>query len=90
MAVFDGVCEIRRAGINQNGLAQLDLRDTATSPRFDWRWFFSPDNLTREMLAIALAAIASDKRVAVFLADIPDSPTPIPPDTRVTNLLIIK
>jgi hypothetical protein len=80
MANFDGVCEIRRAGTSPEGLAQLDLK--AVDGTFDWRWFLSADNLGREMLAVALAAICSNKRVAVQMADVTDW-------SRVQRLLVI-
>lgn len=70
---FDGVCEIRRAGIDPNGRVQLDLQAADKkpdgTPLFDWSWFLGKTELTREILAVALAAIASNKRVAVQMAD---------------------
>lgn len=67
MAAFDGYCEIRRAGISSDGLAQLDLK--AVDGTFDWTWFFSAENLGREMLAVALAAIVSNKKVEAAMND---------------------
>jgi hypothetical protein len=84
MASFDGPCEIRRAGISPEGLAQLDLK--AVSGPFDWNWFLSVDNLSREMLATALAAITSNKQVWVQIGDLTTPPT----WSRVTRLLLIK
>src|SRR5438309_2215964 len=37
--MFDGTCEIRRAGITTDGRAQLDLK--AENGEFDWTWFLS-------------------------------------------------
>jgi len=60
--MFDGNCEIRRAGITPEGLAQLDLR--AADGSWDWNWFLSTPAMTREVLAVALSAITSGKNVA--------------------------
>jgi hypothetical protein len=65
--MFDGVCEVRRAGITPEGFAQLDLR--AADGTFDWNWYLSSTANAREVLAIALAAITTDKRLAVQIAD---------------------
>jgi hypothetical protein len=67
MAEFDGICEIRRAGVSPEGLAQLDLK--AIDGSFDWNWFLSADHLSREVLAVALAAMASNRRVHAHIAD---------------------
>lgn len=79
---FDGVCEIRRAGVSPEGLAQLDLK--AENGAFDWTWFLSRDGLGREMLATALAAVVSGKRVACVIDD------PIGSWSRVARILIVK
>jgi hypothetical protein len=81
MADFDGVCEIRRAGVSPEGLAQLDLK--AVDGSFDWNFFLSSDNLGREMLATALAAICSNKRVHAQIAD------PVTSWSRVHRLLLV-
>jgi len=81
MANFEGYCEIRRAGVNPQGLAQLDLK--AVDGTFDWSWFLSADNLGREMLAVALAAICSNKRVHALIAD------PVATGGRVLLLLLV-
>ena len=86
MADFDSPCEIRRAGINSEGSAQLDLR--AENGTFDWTWFLSADALGREMLATALAAIVSNKRVNASMT-LPDPPAD-PSWTRVFRLILIK
>lgn len=79
---FDGTCEIRRAGIDSNGLARLDLK--ADNGQFDWNWFFSQQAVSREVLATALAAIVSGKRVGCFIDD------PIVPNGRIVNIQLIK
>ncbi len=87
MANFDAPCEIRRAGINKDGQAQLDLK--AADGTFDWTWFLSADNLGREMLAIALAAIVANKQVNAFFV----LPDPVPANlngTKISTLVLIK
>ena len=64
---FDGNCLIRRAGVTPDGRAQLDL--SAEDGSFGWNWFLSPSGHTREILAVALAAIASNKRVFCQIQD---------------------
>jgi hypothetical protein len=59
----DGVCQIRRAGVSIEGLAQLDLK--ADAGAFDWNWFLSQDNMGKEVLATALVAISSGRKVWV-------------------------
>ena len=81
MADFDGPCEIRRAGVTPEGLAQLDLK--AADGTFDWSWFLSSDGLEREILATALAAIVAEKRVWAQIAD------PVGPWSRVHRFLLI-
>jgi len=78
---FDGVCAIRRAGVSPEGLAQLDLK--AEDGTFDWNWFLSRDGLSREILATALAAIVSGKRVHCQIDD------PVSTWSRVYRFLII-
>lgn len=87
MAYFTGPCEIRRAGINPDGLAQLDLK--ADDGTFNWTWFLSVDGLGREMLATALAAIVSNKHVDASM-ELPDPPGTDASWTRVIRLLLIK
>lgn len=64
---FDGQCLIRRAGITPDGKVQLDLK--AADGSFDWNWFLGKPENTREILAIALAAIVSDKQVFSQMQD---------------------
>jgi hypothetical protein len=59
---FDGNCLIRRAGVTPDGRVQLDLK-SADGASFDWNWFLGKPELTREILAVALAAITSEKQV---------------------------
>jgi hypothetical protein len=65
--MFDGVCFIRRAGVSPDGSAQLDLKDQAGS--FDWTWFFSKPEISREAIATALVAISCDKTLSVQIED---------------------
>jgi hypothetical protein len=74
MADFDGNCEIRRAGVSADGRAQLDLK--ATDGAFDWNWCFSKPERTREVLAAALTAIASNKLVYCSMP-LPLAATPV-------------
>ena len=62
-SMFDGNCLIRRASVTPDGRAQFDLK--AADGSWDWNWFLGQPALTREGLAVALAAITSDKQVAV-------------------------
>lgn len=57
---FKGLCSVSNAGITQDGRAALFLK----CPTFPGgRNFKSAPNLGREMLAVALAAITSNKEV---------------------------
>jgi hypothetical protein len=68
MAAFKGSCQIRRAGLNSSdGRVHLDLK--AVDGSFDWNWFLAKQEHNREILAIALAAISSNKNVLVHLND---------------------
>jgi len=65
---FEGTCQIRRALIMGTGLAQIDLKaDDGTS--FDWTWFLSSAGQAREVLAVGLSAIATNKHVFVTIND---------------------
>jgi hypothetical protein len=63
---IDKVCEIRRAGY-QNNVAQLDLK--AQDGTFDWSWFYSNTDTARAILAVALAAITAGKSVECTVDD---------------------
>ena len=65
--MFDGVCFIRRAGVTPEGLAQLDLKDVNGS--FDWGWYVSKPEISREVLATALVAISCDKTLSIQIED---------------------
>jgi hypothetical protein len=65
--MFDGNCQIRRAGVMEDGRVQVDLKDDAGS--FDWAWFVTTPQYTKEILAAALAAIACNKKVYCQIAD---------------------
>ena len=61
---FNGICLIRRAGINSaDGRVHLDLK--AVDGSFDWNWFLAKQEHNREILAIALAAMSSNKNVFI-------------------------
>jgi hypothetical protein len=79
---FDGTCEIRRAGVTSDGRAQLDLK--ATDGTFDWHWCFSAPERTREVLAAAFTAIASNKLIYCTMA------TPLPATPVVQNFGLVK
>ena len=63
MAAFDGYCLIDSAGIDRNGTVHFFLK--AVDGTFDWSPFVAKKEHSREILAIALAAIASHKRVRI-------------------------
>jgi hypothetical protein len=61
--MFDGFCDIRRAGVSPEGLAQLDLK--ADDGTFDWQWFLSEASISKEVLATALAAVVTGKKLHI-------------------------
>jgi hypothetical protein len=63
--MFDGACDIRRAGVTEQGLAMLDLK--ADNGTFDWQWFVSETQNAREVLAVALVAIATGKKLHILM-----------------------
>jgi len=65
--MVDKVCDIRRAGVTPDGKTQLDLK--AADGSFNWQWYLGRQTMSKEILAIALAAITSDKRVEVQMDD---------------------
>jgi hypothetical protein len=67
VAAFDGQCDIRMAGVEPEGNAHLELK--AVDGTFDWTYFLSEAALSREILAIGLAAMTSNKRVHVQMGD---------------------
>jgi hypothetical protein len=76
------ICQIRRAGVTPEGLAQLDLKDDGGM--FDWTWFVSKAEISREVLATALVAISTDRRLDVQIED------PVNPWSHVTRCLVVK
>jgi hypothetical protein len=80
--MFDGVCLIRRAGVTPEGFAQLDLKDEGGS--FDWTWFVSKPEISREVMAAALVAVSTDKRLWIQIED------PVQSWAHVVRCLVIK
>jgi hypothetical protein len=80
--MFDGVCQIRPAGVTPEGRAQLDLK--AENGSFDWTWCISKTAINREVLAIALAAITSNKLVFCQMDQ------PVGPWSEVHRIVIVK
>jgi hypothetical protein len=64
---FDGVCNLGRVGIDPWGRAQLELSPVDGS--WPSNWFLSKGELSREMLAVALAAKVSGKLVHCQMDD---------------------
>jgi hypothetical protein len=79
---FDNTCQIRRALINGNGLAQLDLK--ADNGAFDWSWFLSSSANAKEVLAAALTAIATNKTAYATIND------PVQPFATLVNFGVVK
>jgi hypothetical protein len=65
--MFDGTCEIRRALIRGDGRAMLDLK--ADNGTFDWNWFLSSTKNANAVLAVALTALATNKKVWCTIND---------------------
>jgi len=65
--MFDSTCQIRRAGVRDDGRAMLDLK--ATDGTFDWSWFLSSVANADRVLAAALTAIATNKNVYCTIND---------------------
>jgi hypothetical protein len=65
--MFDGTCEIRRANVRGDGRAQLDLK--ADDGTFDWSWFLSSVQNGSAVLATALTALATNKKVYCSIND---------------------
>jgi hypothetical protein len=66
---FNGQCLINSAGINGiDGLVHISLKDV--NGTFDWKPFTAKPEQAREMLAIALAAITSNKNVGMQTQDV--------------------
>jgi len=67
MAAFEGACQIRRALIMDSGLAQVDLQ--ANDGSFPWNWFVSSSANSKQVLAVALTAIATNKLAYAVIGD---------------------
>ncbi|QSQ24226.1 hypothetical protein JY651_04470 [Pyxidicoccus parkwayensis] len=80
--MFDGTCEIRRANVRSDGRAQLDLK--ADNGAFDWQWFLSSAEIGSPVLAAALTAIATNKRVYCMIND------PVGPWSEVVAFGVVK
>jgi hypothetical protein len=80
--MFDGTCEIRRANVRGDGLAQIDLK--ADDGTFDWSWFVSSAANTNGVLAAALTALATNKKVYCTIND------PVQPWAEVVNFGVAK
>jgi hypothetical protein len=61
---FSGTCLIRSAGIN-SGDERVHFTLKAEDGTFDWTPFIAKKEHSRELLAIALAAITSNKKVTI-------------------------
>lgn len=67
---FSGVCLIRSAGINSGDeRVHFDLK-AVDGASFDWNQFTAKKEHSREILAIALAAITSNKKVQIQTVDV--------------------
>jgi phage terminase large subunit-like protein len=64
---FDSTCQIRRALINGNGQAQIDLK--ADNGAFDWQWFVSSPAAANAVLSVGLTAIATNKKIVCTIND---------------------
>lgn len=60
------VCKVEMAGPG-DVFSFATLTDQAENPVFTSKWFILPDEKSRAMLAVALLAITTDKRVVVIV-----------------------
>lgn len=65
---FSGLCQIRSAGINSSD-ERVHFTLKAEDGAFDWTPFIAKKEHSRELLAIALAAITSNKKVTIQTAE---------------------
>lgn len=77
----DYVCEIPRAGQGHDGAIIVGLKEV--NGAFDI-WSVAHPEYKKEILAIALMAISSNKRVVVTFPDTPNPPAPWAIFTRLT------
>jgi hypothetical protein len=61
------MCDVIRAGPDNNGVVNIMLTDKAKPPVFAVTWFKAPDAVKEQMLAVALAAISTGIQVNVNL-----------------------
>jgi hypothetical protein len=73
---------IRRAGVMEDGRARLDLK--AENGAFDWTWFVSKPSVGREVLAIAIVAISTDRRISCVIQD------PVASFSEMSNFFLLK
>ena len=59
-------CSVNLVGPGRNETF-INLTDLADEPAFGTKWFLFPVDRAREMLAVALSAINSDKKVVVVV-----------------------
>jgi hypothetical protein len=60
------VCKVELAGPG-NSFTFVTLTDMSETPAFTSKWFILPEKRAREMLAVALVAINSNKQVVVVV-----------------------
>jgi hypothetical protein len=79
------VCSIRRAGVLADGSAQLDLKsDTPLQDGgFDWNWFVSTPTIGKQVLAVALTALATGLKMDCVVTD------PVAPSSRVETAFLV-
>ena len=80
--MFDGQCDIARANIRDDGRAQVDLK--ADNGAFGWSWFLSSAQNGNQVLAAALTAIATNKKVYCSIND------PVQPWAEVVIFGVVK
>jgi len=69
MAAFNGTCLIGNVGINSDdGRVHFTLK-SVDGTSFDWNWFLAKKEHNREILAIALAAMTSNRNVNIQTRD---------------------
>ena len=57
------MCDVIRAGPDNNGHVNIMLTDSAASPAFAVRWFQALDAMKQDMLAVALSSISTGYKV---------------------------
>ena len=69
-------CTVGMAGPGEDPQTFFRLSDVSASPAFTDKWFKAPASRAKEMLAVALAAMASEGTVTV-LVDLDSDPIPV-------------